>query len=139
MNNKGTISLELIITFMAFIIITSMIITYTYDEFELIDQTQNRKEARLITVHISQLIDNVYINGDGYSQVYKLPEKINDESYILFINESGVYLNSHYQITMDTYTNHAISFDNGKKIILTPGNTYQFINQDNKIIIYQYN
>lgn len=139
MNNKGTISLEIIVTFMIFIIISTMMITFSLNEFNQIDQTQNRKEARLITTHLSQLIDNTYINGQGYSQTYTLPEKINDESYILFINESGIYLNSHNQITRDTYMKNTISFNNGKKIILTPGNTYQFTNNNDKVDIYQHN
>lgn len=139
MNNKGTISLELILTFMILIVIFSMMIAFSLNEFSLIDQTQNRKEARLITIHVSQIIDNVYVNGEGYSQTYTLPEKINDESYILYLNESGIFLNSHNQITMDKYNRGVLSFNNGKKIILTPGNTYQFVNNNNKVNIYQYN
>lgn len=137
MESKGTLTLEFLITIFVCIIICSMIVSVTIEEFKSIEETQNRKEARLVSDDISQTINKVNINGDGYSVKYRLPSKINNETYIVKINESGVYINSHYQLT---YTN-IIPGNNlrSKTFILLPDNTYEFKNNNKTIDIIQVN
>ncbi|MBQ6444679.1 MAG: hypothetical protein IJJ11_08410 [Methanosphaera sp.] len=138
MNNEANISLELLLTFMLFVIIFSTVISIASTEFDSISETHTRQEAKEQTMRVSNIINEVYFMGNSYSQNYRLPEHINNESYIIQINSSGVYVNSHYQITKDEYIPKNITF-NGKKsknIILTPGDTYTFTNNNGVICIY---
>lgn len=138
MNNNGNLSLELLLTFMIFIIIISSVISNVGTEFDSIGQTHTRREAKEVTMQVSHIINEVYFMQNSYTQNYRLPEYINNESYILQINSSGVYVNSHYQITKDEYIPKNITF-NGKKsknIFLTPGDTYAFTNNNGVICIY---
>lgn len=135
METKGTINLEFLIVFFILLIICSMIFSISLQELSTINQTQNRKEARMVSNDISQIINQVYIHEDGYTTEYTLPSKINQESYIVQINKTGVYVNSHYQLTRNDF----IPKNNikSKNYILQPGNTYVFKNNNKEIFIYQ--
>lgn len=133
MDSKGIFNIELLIVLIILLIIFSMFISLSLEEFSSVDETENRKEARIIVRDVSQLINEVYINGDGYSRTYLLPSKINSETYILQINNSGVYVNSHYQLTFaNILPNDIFQY---KKIYLEPGNVYEFININNTVQI----
>lgn len=137
MDSKGIFNIELLISLMLFLIISLMLINITTQEYSSIEETQNRKEARIITSDISEIINDVYIKGDNYSRQYKLPEKINQETYVLQINSSGVYINSHYQIS---YSNFFPKITlRPEKVFLQAGNVYEFTNNNSTIEIYQYN
>jgi adenine-specific DNA methylase len=76
--------------------------------------------------------------GNGYNEKFHLPQHINNESYVLEINSSGVYVNSHYQLTKDDIIARDIYYNNkkSKNIFLTPDNTYTFTNKNGQIHIY---
>jgi len=139
MNTKGTINLEYLITIMVLIMISLTIVALSQQEFESLDQTQNRKDARLVSLELTRTINNVYAQGNAFSQKYTLPDKINNETYIVKINTTGVYINSHYQITYNNYMASQVvdQNTNSQTIYLTPGNTYQFTNINNKIEVHQ--
>ena len=135
MDSKGIFNSELFISLMVLLIIFAMIISFSLEEFSSIEETQNRKESRLLVSDISEIMTDVYIKGDGFSRRYELPSKINNESYILQINDSGVYVNSHYQITYSqTFPENILK---SKKYVLQPGYVYEFTNINNSIEIIQ--
>ncbi|MBE6485601.1 MAG: hypothetical protein E7Z85_02010 [Methanosphaera stadtmanae] len=137
MDSKGIFNIELFISLMILLIIFAMIISFSIEEFSSFEETQNRKESRVLVSDITEIIMDVYIKGDGFSRRYELPSKINEETYILQINESGVYINSHYQITYSqTFSKNILK---SKKYILKPGYVYEFRNINNSIEIIQNN
>ena len=141
MNKKGTINLEFLILIMCLLILFSMLISISENEFNAIQETQNRKEAKMITNDISHIINNVNLHSEGFSQTYQLPETINKETYVVQINSTGVYVNSHYQLTYNKFipTNVYYKNTNNKNMYLKPGHEYKFINKDNRIEIHQTN
>ena len=141
MNKKGTINLEFMILILCLLTLFLILISISYNEFNAIQETQNRKEARMITSTISHIINNVNVHSEGFSQSYKLPDMINKETYVVQINSTGVYVNSHYQLTYNKFipTNVYYKDTNNKNMYLKPGNEYQFINKGNRIEIYQIN
>ena len=138
MNNKANVTLELLLTFMIFVIILSSVISFVTNEFDMLDETHTRRQAKETTMELSDTINTVYLMGDSYFQEYHLPSHINDESYVLVINSSGVYINSHYQITKDDIIPKDIYYNNkkSKNIFLTPDNTYSITNKNGEIHIY---
>lgn len=138
MNNKGNISLELLLTFMIFIIITSSLLSMAMSEFDSLEETHTRRQAKELTSQVSHTINTVYLMGDSYSQECHLPKQINNDSYILEINSSCVYINSHYQITKDDIIPKNVYIDGKKRknIILTPDHTYTFTNKNAELYIY---
>ena len=137
MDSKGIFNIELFISLMVLLLIFSMMISFSVEEFSSIEETQNRKESRIIVSDISEIMMDVYIKGDGFSRCYELPCKINQETYILQINDSGVYVNSHYQMTYSqTFSKNILK---SKKYVLQPGYVYEFININNSIEIVQNN
>lgn len=136
MNSKGIFNIEMLISLMILLIVFTFILSANIVEFTSIDETQNRKESRIITTDISDIIIKVYQNGNGYSMKYMLPSKINKETYILKINNTGVYVNSHYQIT---YSEIFPNLLRQKQYYLEPGNVYEFININDTVEIIQNN
>lgn len=136
MDSKGIFNIEVMVSLMILLIIFAIILSVAMEEFTSIDETQNRKESRIITEDISAIITEVYTRGDGYSKSYKLPSKINKETYVLKINDSGVYVNSHYQLTYSKIMPNALQ---QKQYYLESGNVYEFINNNNSVIIIQNN
>ena len=133
MNSKGIFNIELYVSLMMLLIIITMILSIGMQEFSSLEETQTRKEARTVTTDITRIINTVYLNGDNCSYTYRLPEKINNETYILQINATGVYLNSHYQMT---YSKPIYNIEyQREKIILKGGDVYEFINNNNTIEI----
>lgn len=135
MDSKGIFSIELFISLAVLLIIFSAIISISTEGFLSIEETQNRKEARIIVSDVSEIIMDVYVKGNGFSRKYELPDKINNETYILQINGSGVYVNSHYQITYSRILPHTIP--KSKKYTLKPGYVYEFLNNNNSIEVIQ--
>lgn len=134
METKGTVNFEFLTVFLILLLVCSGIFSLSLQELSTINQTQNRKEARMVSGDISLIINRVFIRGDGYTEEYILPSRINQESYIVLINQSGVYVNSHYQLTRNDF----IPENNlkSKNYILQPGNTYVFKNNNGEILIY---
>ena len=133
MDSKGIFNIEILISLMFLIIIFSLLLSLSITEFTAIDETQNRKESRIITNDISEIINKVYQNENGYSIQYKLPSKINKETYILKINNTGVYINSHYQLTYSNLLpNHILKQNN---YYLDAGNVYTFTKNNNGVDI----
>lgn len=106
------------------------VLSITNEELDSINQTQKRKQARMVSDDIASVINQVYIQGSGYSKTYTLPSKINQETYIVQI-KTGVYINSHYQMTKSHYIPKKNIIQ--KNYILLPNNTYVFKNNNNII------
>lgn len=131
---KGFINIELIITTIIILIFISTTIQLNLQQYEKIDETQNRKQARLVVCDISEIINNLNYEPEGYQTTYKMPHKINDETYVLIVNQTDVSVNSHYQIATSKLQKTKLK---NIKYILTPDNTYQFIIKNNTIHISQ--
>lgn len=138
MDNKGNLSLEILLTFMLFVIIISSVFSMVTKEFDTLEETHTRRQAKVLTMQVSNTINTVSLMGGDYSQQYHTPKQINNESYILEINSSGVYINSHYQMTKDDILAKDIFFNNkrSKNIILIPDHTYTFTNKNGDVYIY---
>ena len=135
MDSKGVFNIELFISLILLLIIFSMIMSFSIEEFSSIEETQNRKESRIIVTELTDLMMDVYIKGDGFSRKYELPSKINKETYVPQINDSGVFINSHYQITYSQlFSKHILK---SKKYVLKPGYVYEFVNINDSIEIIQ--
>ena len=118
------------------LILFSMLLSFSIEEFSALDETQNRKESRIIVSDISEIINDVYMKGDSFSRKYYLPEKINTQTYVIQINDTGVFVNSHYQITYSQILPKNIL--KSKKYVLIPGYVYEFKNNNNSIEIIKY-
>jgi hypothetical protein len=110
-----------------------MIISLSIEEFSSLEETQNRKESRIITSDIAKIVNEVYVGDEGYYRNYYLPSKINRESYVLQINGSGVFVNSHMQLTFSKINLKSVL--RYEKYNLEPGYVYQFINNNKTIDI----
>ncbi len=136
MDSKGIFNIEMIISLIILLIIFTYISSITMTEFSSIDETENRKESRIITNDIKEIIIQVHQAGNGYSIKYHLPPKINKETYILIINDTGVFVNSHYQLTYSKILPNIIK---QKQYYLEPGNIYEFTNNNDTVEIIQDN
>lgn len=137
MDSKAIFNVDLFISLTALMIVFSMILSFSTVEYSSIEETQNRKQGRILVMDVSEMMNDVYINGNGFSKKIELPEKINNETYLLEINATGVYLNSHNQITYSTTLPGM--FPHSKRYTLKPGHVYEFSNINNTIIIIQNN
>ncbi len=136
MDSKGIFNIEMFIVMIILLILFSMLLSFSIEEFSALDETQNRKESRIIVSDISEIINDVYMKGDSFSRKYYLPEKINTQTYVIQINDTGVFVNSHYQITYSQILPKNIL--KSKKYVLIPGYVYEFKNNNNSIEIIKY-
>ena len=60
MDSKGIFNIELFISLMVLIIIFSMIISYSIQEYTSMEETQNRRQARITVMDIYEVIMDVY-------------------------------------------------------------------------------
>lgn len=135
MNSKGTFNIEMFISLMVLIMIFSTIVSFSVEEFSSVEETQNRRMARTIVSDISRIIVDVYVKGDGFSRRYDMPPKINNETYVLQINSSGVYINSHYQIASSKIPSGVLP--KSKRYTLKAGHVYEFLNKNNTIEVME--
>lgn len=63
MDSKGVFNIELFISLILLLIIFSMIMSFSIEEFSSIEETQNRKESRIIVTELTDLMMDVYIKG----------------------------------------------------------------------------
>lgn len=103
MNERGQITINLWWFLYCYFGIFLTVLSITNEELDSSKSDTKRKQARTISDDIASVVNQVYIQGSGYSKTYTLPSKINQETYIVQINKTGVYINSHYQITKSHY------------------------------------
>ncbi len=136
MNQEGTFNIEIVMILFVILIICSTMISLPIEEFGTGKNTQIRMQARDIASNVAQIVNTVYINGNGYSKRYTTPSEIGNQQYIVEINNKGVFVNSHNQVTYHQFIPKKIFNDkNIEKIVLTPDNTYQFTNKNETIEI----
>lgn len=132
MNQKGTITLEYILTTLILLIIVILIASLTLQQYINVEETQNRKEARLLVNDIAGIINNLNTKTDGYTTTYTMPELINNETYILKINSTDVQINSHYQLASSKIQKAKLNL---KYYILKPRYEYVFSIKNKTIFI----
>lgn len=137
MDSRGIFDIDLFISLMLLIMIFSAMLSFSTQEHSAMEENQNRRIARVVVMDVSTIIMDVYAGGDGFSRKYELPNKINKQTYVLWINSSGVYLNSHNQVTYAQLPSGIIS--QSKKYTLKPGHVYEFSNINESIYITQHN
>ncbi|MCD7781148.1 MAG: hypothetical protein LUG89_00385, partial [Methanosphaera sp.] len=135
MNTRGIINLEFITTILVLLIIITLTISLATIQLENMEQTQNRADARILLDSLANVIDNTYTSGDGYVTTYTMPSTINTESYIVKINSTAIYVNSHYQIASNDYLSK--NSLGSKNYILLPSYVYEFKNINNTVYINQ--
>ena len=134
LDNLGSLNIEFIIATIVLLLFVSSIVGLVVEDVDVISQTQTRKDARLLVDNIALILNDLNIQPNVYKTHYKLPDKINNESYIIKINSTEVVVNEHYQLTSQYL--HKIQL-NQENYILLPSNTYVFIKNNNKIHIIQ--
>ena len=89
LDNLGSLNIEFIIATIVLLLFVSSIVGLVVEDVDVISQTQTRKDARLLVDNIALILNDLNIQPNGYKTHYKLPDKINNESYIIKINSTN--------------------------------------------------
>ena len=65
MNERGQITIEFMVVFILLLGIFLTVLSITNEELDSINQTQKRKQARMVSDDIASVINQVYIQGSG--------------------------------------------------------------------------
>ena len=91
MDTKGVITVEFILTSMAFLILTSGILTLVSERMDTVSSTKELGNARMISKNLAESINKVYNGGNGHKIVLDLPS-ISDSDYWIKVNFSGTFV-----------------------------------------------
>jgi uncharacterized protein (UPF0333 family) len=127
MENKGTLSMEFLFKSIILLFICSGLVSVVSDRLDMVSNTEELSEGRILVETIASSINEVYAAGNGQSKDISLPPVVGNSSYIIWVNSSGVYIEfSGMMGKADLYPMIIINgySNNSHTIELTPGKNY---------------
>jgi hypothetical protein len=129
MDKSGWVSIDFMIAFMIIILTIPSVTAIISDRFDTVNSVREITEAKILEENVAGIIEMVYSGGIGCSYTLKMPSKIENKSYSLKIDQSGVHVMFMNNIGTSFMTPMKIT--DGKyysNIILEPDVTYNISN-----------
>lgn len=92
MDNRGALTIDLIFSIFILLIVLSSISSLISDRMSTAGDLQELAEGRSLADTIAGDINQVYAGGEGHQLRITTPPSIRDQSYEIFIDSSGVYI-----------------------------------------------
>ncbi len=140
MEDRGTLSMELIFTTLFFIFILTGMVSVVSDRLDVTNRTEELLDARMLVETVANSINNVYTAGNGQNMDIVLPPTVGNSSYKLLVNSSGVYIEVEGMkgkaAILPMKIRDGLS-NTSHKIEMLPGRTYSIKNEkiDNQSVI----
>lgn len=90
MDRKGSLSVDLLFATFILLIIIGYTSTLISDRYNMVNDSRELVEARSLAESIAGAIDQVYAGGEGHTIKIKTPARINNYSYNVVVDSSGV-------------------------------------------------
>lgn len=90
MNNKGFISIQYLFSIFLLILIAIFILSLSFNSISSQQNIENHLSSRILLDAISDNINQVSSNGEGYSKEIKLPAKISGNQYKIKVAKNSI-------------------------------------------------
>ncbi len=139
MDQQGYLTVEFMFTLLVIIFMMTSTINIISERMQMVSETENLSEARHLAENVASAINKVNSGGNGHEITLKMPPNIGDSNYQLWLNSSGVYIESGGRRGKATIYPVRIWFNPsfGPGYRLLPNRTYRLLNrkvQGNTII-----
>lgn len=147
MDYHGTLSIDLLFSTFIFLLIIVTTSHLVLDKYDMVDDSKELSEARLLAENIAGSINLAYAGGDGHIIRIMMPSQINNiKNYRVIVDSSGVLVRLEGRrglaiLVPDKISNSLTSLKSST-VILQPSNAYFIINKkeengDNWIVIIE--
>lgn len=126
MNNKGFFSIQYLFSLFILILIATFILAMSINLFNSEQNIEKHITSRMVLDSVSDSINQVSSNGEGYSKEITLPNKIAGNSYILKVSKNEIVFKGGGKIAKNSIMPVVLSNGNVKVdgIDLYGGNSY---------------
>lgn len=90
MNNKGFISIQYLFSIFFLILIAIFILSLSFNSISSQQNIENHLSSRILLDAVSDNINQVSSNGEGYSKEIKLPAKISGNQYKIKVAKNSI-------------------------------------------------
>ncbi len=90
MNNKGFISIQYLFSIFLLILIAIFILSLSFNSISSQQNIENHLSSRILLDAVSDNINQVSSNGEGYSKEIKLPAKISGNQYKIKVAKNSI-------------------------------------------------
>lgn len=90
MNNKGFISIQYLFSIFLLILIAIFILSLSFNSISSQQNIENHLSSRILLDAVSDNINQVSSNGEGYSKEIKLPAKISGNQYKIKVAKNNI-------------------------------------------------
>lgn len=91
MDNKGVFTLDFLLSFLVIMVICGSLIQVTVTRLNNANTINTLTEARQLTEIVSSTINTIICNPNQTTKI-KLPEKIGNSTYIMYIHNNEIFL-----------------------------------------------
>lgn len=89
---KGIISTDFILSSLIISIIVCSVISVIEERMNTVSSTEELSTGRITLEYVGEAINKVYSGGNGHSTVISLQPKINNKSYKIKVNSTGIFM-----------------------------------------------
>lgn len=90
MNDKGFISIQYLFSIFLLVLIAIFILSLSFNSIASEQRVENHLTSRMVLDSVSDSINQVSSNGEGYSKEITLPDRILGSSYVLKVSKKDI-------------------------------------------------
>lgn len=90
MNDKGFISIQYLFSIFLLVLIAIFILSLSFNSIASEQRVENHLTSRMVLDSVSDSINQVSSNGEGYSMEITLPDRILGSSYVLKVSKKDI-------------------------------------------------
>lgn len=90
MNDKGFISIQYLFSIFLLVLIAILILSLAFNSMASEQRVENHLSVRMVLDSVSDSINQVSSNGEGYSKEITLPDRIFGSSYVLRVSKNDI-------------------------------------------------
>lgn len=90
MNDKGFISIQYLFSIFLLVLIAIFILSLSFNSMASEQRVENHLSVRMVLDSVSDSINQVSSNGEGYSKEITLPDRILGSSYVLRVSKNDI-------------------------------------------------
>ncbi len=131
MEQKGWVSIELLLVTFIVILTIPNIISIIQVRMDAVASTREIVDARVLSETIAETIEAVYTGGEGHHIFIKMPSNIDNNSYTVNVNSQGVFFRFNNMMGVSFLTPMMISNNPSNKykpVVMYPDKNYEIYN-----------
>ena len=89
---EGWVSIDFMVASLIILMTIPGLVAISSENINTANSVHKIAKAKVLTDNVAETIEMVYSGGNGCNIIFKMPSNIDDKSYYLNVNSSGVYM-----------------------------------------------